>query len=130
MDDDGRPRHAPAETPRQHVEPPSARDHLANERTLLAWVRTALTIVGLGFIVDRLALQDSPVGGLEALAGVALVIVGGLIAVGGAWSFLRARRELSGGTYQPTIALNLGLVAVVTLGSLVLAAALLLSRSP
>lgn len=114
----------------QRIEPPSARDHLANERTLLAWVRTALTIIGLGFIVDRLALQEGRIGALEALAGVALVLFGGFIALGGAWSFLRARRELSGGTYSPTVTLNLLLVLVVLLGALVLAAFLVLNRPP
>ena len=34
---------------------PTVRDHLANERTLLAWLRTAITVIGLGFIIDRLA---------------------------------------------------------------------------
>jgi putative membrane protein len=110
------------------LEPPSARDHLANERTLLAWVRTALTIIGLGFIVDRLALQGAPVDGLAALAGVALVIFGGFIALGGGWSFLRARRELLGGTYSPTVGLNLVLVAVVLLGAVVLTAFMITNR--
>jgi putative membrane protein len=31
------------------------RDHLANERTLLAWVRTALSLVALGLAVAKLA---------------------------------------------------------------------------
>jgi putative membrane protein len=34
---------------------PSVRDHLANERTLLAWIRTAVTVIGLGFLLDCLA---------------------------------------------------------------------------
>jgi len=110
------------------IEPPSARDHLANERTLLAWVRTALTIIGLGFIVDRLAVVDRPLGALEAVAGIGLVVFGGLIALGGAWSFLRARRELAGGSYSPTVNLDLALVGVVLLGALLLALFLVTSR--
>jgi len=109
------------------VEPPSVRDHLANERTLLAWVRTALTVVGLGFIVDRLALEGVA-GRPEALLGIALVIIGGLIGAAGGWSFLRARREMLAGRYHPSIGLHLALVAAVVLGSVVVAAFLLTSR--
>ena len=111
----------------RHIDPPSVRDHLANERTLLAWIRTALTVVGLGFIVDRLALTDGS-GTLEALAGVGLVILGGLIAVAGGWSFMRARNELITGSYRPAISLHLALVGAVVIGALVVAVFLLTSR--
>jgi putative membrane protein len=109
------------------IEPPSVRDHLANERTLLAWIRTALTVIGLGFIVDRLALEDAA-GRIEAYAGVALVILGGIIALSGAWSFVRARNELRSGTYRPAVGLHLALVAAVVAGALVVATFLLTSR--
>jgi putative membrane protein len=33
---------------------PSYSDHAANERTFLAWIRTGLTIVALGFVIERL----------------------------------------------------------------------------
>src|SRR5215472_19235872 len=38
------------------------RDYLANERTLLAWVRTGVALIGLGFVVARfhLLLRESP----------------------------------------------------------------------
>ncbi len=115
-----------ANRPPSDVEPPSVRDHLANERTLLAWMRTALTIIGLGFIVDRLSLAGTT-GRLEPLAGVGLVMLGGLVALGGAWSFLRARRELVTGTYQPQIALHLVLVGSVVAGAIVVVVFLLTS---
>lgn len=111
----------------RRVEPVSVRDHLANERTLLAWVRTSLTVVGLGFIVDRLALTGST-GSLEALAGVALVVLGGAIAIGGGYSFLRARREMVLGEYRPAVGLHMALVAGVVLGAVAVTAFLLTSR--
>jgi len=111
------------------LEPPTARDHFANERTLLAWMRTALTVIGLGFIVDRLALGDSP-GGLEALTGVALVLLGGALGVGGAYSFLRARRELISGDYRPGLAWDMALVAGVVLSALFVAIFLVTDRAP
>ena len=36
-----------------------ARDHLANERTFLAWVRTGVALAGLGIIISRLSLMGS-----------------------------------------------------------------------
>jgi putative membrane protein len=66
----------------------------AAERTLLAWVRTGLTIVALGFVVERfglflrlLALEhpqaQAAETGLSTVLGVALVAAGSLtIAVG------------------------------------------------
>ena len=109
------------------IEPPSVRDHLANERTLLAWVRTALTVIGLGFIVDRLALQGAS-GGIEALIGVGLVLLGGGLAIAGAYSFLRARRELASGSYRPAVGLQVGVVVTVVFGALAVAAFLLTNR--
>ena len=39
-------------------------DHAANERTFLAWVRTAIALMGFGFVVERfdLFLRATPVG--------------------------------------------------------------------
>jgi putative membrane protein len=31
-------------------------DHAANERTLLAWIRTALAVAGFGFVIERFDL--------------------------------------------------------------------------
>jgi inner membrane protein YidH len=36
--------------------PNRARDHLANERTFLAWVRTGVAIVVFGFAIGRFAI--------------------------------------------------------------------------
>lgn len=33
-----------------------AADHLANERTFLAWIRTSIGIMAMGFVVERFAL--------------------------------------------------------------------------
>jgi putative membrane protein len=106
-------------------EPPSARDHLANERTLLAWIRTALTVVGLGFLVDRLAVQGQA-SALETWAGIGIVLLGAVIAVVGGFSYLRARRDLEEGTYSPAVTLNVVLVALVALLAVGVALLLLL----
>ena len=106
-------------------EPPTARDHLANERTLLAWIRTALTVVGLGFVIDRLAVQGQA-SVVETWAGIALVLFGFVLALSGGYSYLRAERELTAGTYRPAVALNVLLVAAVALLSVGVAVLLVL----
>jgi putative membrane protein len=41
---------------------PSYSDHAANERTFLAWIRTGLTIMALGFVLERLDLFLASLG--------------------------------------------------------------------
>lgn len=89
----------------------NAGDHLANERTFLAWIRTSIGIIGLGFVVVKFSLfikQVSVVlgaktevvqtGGSYAL-GILLVALGGLTII---FSFLRynnTKRQLDEGSY-------------------------------
>jgi putative membrane protein len=103
------------------------RDHLANERTLLAWIRTALTLIGIGFLVDRLAAAQDQPNAWYAYAGVALVIVGAVLALVGAYTFMKTRRDLERGSFQPAQWLYLAVVALVVVGSIVLVAFLLAS---
>jgi uncharacterized membrane protein YidH (DUF202 family) len=35
-------------------------DELANDRTFLAWLRTSIAIIGLGFVVAKVALIVQP----------------------------------------------------------------------
>ncbi len=102
---------------------PSLRDHLANERTLLAWIRTAITFIGLGFLVDRLAL-DTGASTWAAFAGIGLVVFGSLIALAGAYSYLNTRRQLATGSFRPAVTMHLGIVALVVIGGIVVAALL------
>ncbi|HWH30691.1 MAG TPA: DUF202 domain-containing protein [Mycobacteriales bacterium] len=100
-----------------------ARFLLANERTLLAWVRTALALVAGGVAVEQFA---DDVAGHSWFAAVVIVLGVGC-AVAGAVRFARADAALKRGRVPATgIAgyLLAGAVAVVGAGLLV---ALLLS---
>jgi putative membrane protein len=101
---------------------------MAGERTLLAWLRTGLGMMGLGFVVARfglflreLAVADHkpppPPAGLSLWMGIGLVLLGvtvNLIAAAQHGQFLR--RLAQGEPYRPP-SWSLGIVV-----SLVLAA--------
>jgi putative membrane protein len=102
--------------------PPEAavRDHLANERTLLAWQRTALGMIGVGFLVDRFALDGGGRSTLGSLLGLGLVALGGVMSLVGAYRFVRTEREIDTQTYQPAVLAHLLLTGAIVAGALVL----------
>jgi putative membrane protein len=88
------------------------RVYFAAERTLLAWIRTGLGLMGIGFAVSRFGLflrqmsaSESRVPahttGLSVWAGVAMVALGVIVNIGAALRHIRLVRELSAGTWMP-----------------------------
>ena len=78
------------------------RVYFAAERTLLAWVRTGITVIGLGFVVARFGLflqilrhDPSPtVHPGSTLIGVGLVLLGSAAVAMSAWQHVRFCRSL------------------------------------
>jgi uncharacterized protein (DUF302 family)/uncharacterized membrane protein YidH (DUF202 family) len=106
-------------------------DYLAAERTLLAWIRTGLALMGFGFVVARFGLflqglqiaQHAPSVqsyGLSLWFGTALIAVGVVVNLYSGWQHARLIRELDRGqavhsspsTPAVTIALFLALVGL------------------
>ena len=84
------------------------RDHAANERTYLAWVRTGITVMVLGFIVEKFELFLASLQGLLAdnahvvtidkgpeLVSIALVSFGVLMIMAGAVRFFQVKSRLN-----------------------------------
>src|SRR5262249_9570638 len=93
-------------------------DFLAAERTLLAWIRTGLALMGLGFVVARfgLFLQALQVTqhsfparseGLSPWFGTALMAVGVIVNIGAGWRHVRLVRQLQRGETTRPVAANL-----------------------
>lgn len=101
------------------------REHLANERTLLAWVRTGVGLISVGFVVERAgALAAGTPGGQETaqaseIFGLALVALGCLTLVVGAVQFFRNRRMIIAEVFSAVSTPYMVIVA----GSLLLAGA-------
>jgi putative membrane protein len=83
----------------------SLSDYLAAERTLLAWIRTGLALMGFGFVVARFglflerfqAIQRVPSVesfGFSLWFGTVLIIVGVVVNVFSGWHHLRLVRAL------------------------------------
>jgi putative membrane protein len=93
--------------------PPAAdpRVGLAAERTLLAWVRTGLALMGFGFVVARFGLflreiaavrigppeSSGMATGLSAWIGGGLVVLGVMVNVAAAFRHVRLMRRLERG---------------------------------
>ncbi len=118
-----------------NANPNRARDHLANERTFLAWVRTGAAIVVFGFAIGRFAiamrqltaLEGHPIrtAGLSVWIGAVSIVLGVLLVVGGLARYRKTRAQLDAGTFEPAgFVLNLVTVLTVLLG-LILAAYLI-----
>jgi putative membrane protein len=115
-----------------------AREHLANERTLLAWIRTAIALMGLGFVVARFGLflrEISAIGGHSVQSGssysgpIGIVLVAsGLVAVAiSTFRFFQARDQIDKGHFEPEAFPEIAIVVVTLVAGAALIAYLALS---
>lgn len=79
----------------------TARDHLANERTFLAWVRTALGLVGLGVLLERLGTGTDQA--IAMAAGIGFISFGGLSLIYAVSRYLWVARNLERGMFPVAI---------------------------
>jgi len=96
------------------LETPAEQDprvYLAAERTFLAWLRTGLGLIGVGFAVSRFGLflrqigalqthMSAPATGLSMWSGVVLVALGVVVNLGAVVRHVRLVHELRTGTWQ------------------------------
>src|ERR1700719_3518929 len=89
-------------------------DHAANERTFLAWVRTAIAIMAFGFLVQKLALflrianqaldaRSTSAGSqiVGNIAGLLLILLGGVVMPFAAIRFRKTTRDIDSKEVQP-----------------------------
>ncbi len=70
---------------------------LANERTFLAWMRTALALIAGGVALDQF-VQVAGARELVAFLGIFAIVLGGIVAILGIVQWRRADRAMRSGT--------------------------------
>ena len=112
-------------------------DHLANERTFLAWIRTSIGIMAFGFVVVKFSLFIKQISiilgkenivqsrGYSAIVGIVLVAVGTAMAVLSYIRFKQTEKQLKAGFYHHSSLLITVLISFIFLVSVFLIAYLI-----
>ncbi len=108
------------------------REHLANERTFLAWIRTSIALMGLGFVIVKFALflkelsvimeglNISISEGFSATIGTSLVALGAALTLFSFFRFKRVEAQIESQDYKPSTLISLLLTIAIVLGGLIL----------
>ncbi len=96
----------------EKIKKQNASDHLANERTLLAWVRTGIGIMAFGFVVVKFSLFVKQISlvlgnpahvqqyGYSAPIGTLLVITGALSLLLALFRYRRVEKQLNNNEFH------------------------------
>ncbi|WET66952.1 DUF202 domain-containing protein [Sphingobacterium sp.] len=95
--------------------PQKINDHLANERTFLAWIRTSLGIMGFGFVVVKfslfirqieLILKRDIVEGSQheysGVVGVSIVVIGALTVIVAFFKYRKTNKQIEEENFAQT----------------------------
>jgi putative membrane protein len=116
-------------------------DHAANERTFLAWVRTAIAVMAFGFVIEKFDLflqaigsqrqpQVNPSGSTFAnIAGLAFIAIGIAMIVISGLRFARTAKEIESENNVPSSGERFDLALAALIGLLGVALFLYLLRA-
>lgn len=109
----------------------NAREHLANERTLLAWIRTSIGIMAFGFVVVKFSLfikqislligKNStlpPQSGYSTVIGTLLVVVGAVLLLFSYLKYKKTEKQLNNEAYKSSSKLILSMIIIIFLISI------------
>jgi putative membrane protein len=81
------------------------RDHLANERTYLSWMRSAIALMGFGVLIVRIRILRPPMApqapGNGWRLGLAFSVVGLLAVLLSTQHYFAVRDDIEDDTYEP-----------------------------
>jgi putative membrane protein len=111
-----------------------SQQHLANQRTFLAWLRTCVALIGLGFVVAKFGLFLFPISGgggpstyttslatsfetsthYSSIIGISMVILGIVFAIFALRNYIYMYKSIESNTFTPKhfdiYVLSIGLV--------------------
>lgn len=108
------------------------REHLANERTFLAWIRTSIALIGLGFVIVKFALflkevavmlkdLEIPISeGFSALVGTAIVAFGVVLALFAFFQYKKVETQINRQSYRSSSFTSILLTLVIVVGGIFL----------
>ncbi|MFN7677013.1 MAG: YidH family protein [Cyanobacteriota bacterium] len=95
----------PTPPTRRHRNPNRIRDHLANERTYLAWMRSGIALLGFGVLIVRIRVLRPPLAphppGFGWKLGLAFSIVGLLMVGLSSLHYFGVRNDIEDDQYEP-----------------------------
>jgi putative membrane protein len=95
----------PPQAPRRHRNPNRIRDHLANERTYLAWMRSGISLLGFGVLIVRIRVLSPPLAprppGIGWKLGLAFSMVGLLMVGLSSLHYFGVRNDIEDDAYDP-----------------------------
>jgi putative membrane protein len=121
--------------PEKMKKPAGPADHLANERTFLAWIRTSIALMGFGFVIvkfavflrqmsfvigEKTSVQPTPGRGFSAAIGVIMVAMGALITILAFMRYRTIERQLNKDNFHPSQWLIIAVTISIIAGSILL----------
>ncbi|WP_343633914.1 DUF202 domain-containing protein [Fluviicola sp.] len=116
------------------VEQKKISDHLSNERTLLAWVRTSVGIMAFGFVVVEFSLFTKEMNvaleievqgnhySYSGPIGIIIVAIGAMSSLFALLRYRRIRKEIDLGEFKHNpILLNITVILIFVISILLLA---------
>ena len=107
----------------------SPNDHMANERTFLAWIRTSIGIMAFGFVVEKFSFfikklslfvgksaeleSATSSSGYSSIFGIVLVALGTMMGVLAFVRYKKVENEIDNNAYQPSLFLDILLTMLV-----------------
>ena len=108
-----------------------SREHLANERTFLAWIRTSIALMGFGFVIVKFSLflkqlsllletRGLPSKGYSSIVGVVMVAIGVIIAILAFLQYKKNEKQLKNNYFVSSSKLTLLVTLILIIGGIFL----------
>lgn len=107
------------------------REHLANERTFLAWIRTSIALMGFGFVIVKFSLfikqlslllqtKDLPSNVYSSIVGVVMVAIGVIITILAFLQYKKNEKQLKNNYFVSSSMLSLLVTLIILIGGIFL----------